>query len=125
MDLLPSRDYITNIFFCLSVYLSYLFFQLFSHKGLYQDDNEEILESKRYSENPFKFKRFRRGKRPVPQYTDTAVVGSPRQQVHSLPGDAIAEPTTDPEAGHEEEAESPQMTVAVSVGLLVAVTVVS
>ena len=120
-----------------SVYASYLFFQLSSHKGLYQDDSEGIMESKKYDENPFKFKKFRRGKQAtVPQYADTALVSSPpsspQPQVRFLTPEAGKGDAADPESGqavapmiHEEETEEPQMSVPVSIGLLVAVTVVS
>lgn len=66
----------------------------------------------------------------MPQYTETPLVGSPQQQ--PVPGDSTnaAQPMADPESGHVrpmllEETEEPQMSVPVSVGLLVAVTVVS
>lgn len=57
-------------------------------------------------------------------------VSSPQPQVHFLAaqGHGSAD-AADPESGHtsmhEEETEEPQMSVAVSVGLLVVVTVVS
>ena len=124
--------------FCLSVYLSYLFFQLFSHKALYQDGSEEILESKRYSENPFKIKTYRHGKRTAaPQYTETQLVSSPLASPQSHPrfsetANEAALAASDPESGHavgpmllEEESEEPQMSVSVSLSLLVLVTVVS
>ena len=113
------------------VYASYLFFQLFSHKALYQDDNEEIAESKRYNVNPFKIKKFRHGKQAAaPQYTETPLVGSPQQQIRfTALGDGTthaAQPTSDPESGHvEEEPEEPSMSISVSIALLVSITVVS
>lgn len=130
--------WLTQIF-CHLVYGSYLFFQLFSHKGLYQDDNEEIVESKRYAVNPFKIKKLRRGKQPAtPQYAETPLVISPPsspQPRFLTPEDRPAhgaKPTSDPESGHvvapmllEDETEEPQMSVPVSVGLLAVVTVVS
>lgn len=73
------------------------------------------MESKKYGKNPFKFKGFRNDKRPATQ-----------PQVHA------SQPTSDPELSDvitpmqpEEETEEPQMSVPVSVGLLVVVTVVS
>ncbi|KAG9314861.1 calcium proton exchanger [Chiua virens] len=121
----------------LLIYGSYLFFQLSSHKALYQDDSEEILESKRYEENPFKLKGFRHGKRNMaPQYTEAGLVLSPsssRTQVRfTQPEDGnspVAQPISDPESGPaalmtpEEETEVPQMSIPVCIGLLVAVTV--
>ncbi|KAG8213410.1 calcium proton exchanger [Butyriboletus roseoflavus] len=121
----------------LFIYASYLFFQLFSHKGLYDDSCEEILESKRYSENPFKIKTYRHGKRAAaPQHTETQLVASPLSSPKSQPlfsttgHGTAAQPASDPESGHvrpmllEEEIEEPQMSVSMSFVLLVAVTVV-
>ena len=93
------------------------------------------MESKKYDDNPFKLKKFRRGKQAtVPEYADTGLVSSPssspQPQVRFLepePGKAGA---ADPESGHavtseEEGTEEPQMSVVVSIGLLVVITVVS
>jgi hypothetical protein len=91
------------------------------------------LHSKKYSQNPFKFKGFRNSKRPA---THAPLVISPQLQVDfSAAGDGTdhaAQPTSDPELSDvitpmqpEEETEEPQMSVPVSVGLLVIVTVVS
>jgi Ca2+:H+ antiporter len=120
----------------LIIYASYLFFQLSSHKDLYQDDSKEIVQSKKYTENPFLFKRFRRAKQaPAPQYTKTQLfaspVSSPQNQGRFLvPSEERTDHTADPEAGQavtpvpvEEETEDPQMSVPVTLGLLVAVTV--
>ncbi|KAH0831412.1 hypothetical protein J3R83DRAFT_14083 [Lanmaoa asiatica] len=123
----------------LFIYSSYLFFQFFSHKSLYQDDSDEILESKKYRENPFKFKKFYHRKQPATsQCIEPPLVTSPPSstQQHVLPsaaGDGTShatQPTSDPESGDavplmqsNEETEEPQMNVPVSFGLLVVVTV--
>ncbi|KAF8557438.1 Calcium/proton exchanger [Imleria badia] len=114
----------------LFIYASYLFFQLSSHKSLYQDDSEEILQSKKYTTNPFIFKKFRRGKpTPAPQYGETALVTSPQSQARFLAAQGETGDAADPESAqaiipvHEEETEEPQMSVPVCCGLLVAVTV--
>ncbi|KAF9223872.1 calcium/proton exchanger [Gyrodon lividus] len=126
----------------LFIYLSYLVFQLFSHKALYQDDSYEIQESKKYvGENPFSGKlkrRFRRGKQPGASnstITGSPVVNSPPtspqpDHVHFEQDDTTAtthsEPRSDPESMQQfeiEQVEEPQMSVAVSLGLLLVVTV--
>lgn len=115
----------------LLVYASYLFFQFFSHKSLYQDDSEEVVGSKKYSENPFKFKRFQRGKQPTkPKNFERLLIDSPLVDLCAEEDGTAppAQPASDPEtnvAQVEEETEEPQMSVSISLGLLVVVTVVS
>lgn len=90
------------------------------------------MESKKYDDNPFKLKKFRRGKQAtVPEYADTGLVSSPSSSPQ--PQVRFLEPESgkrDPESGQavtseEEETEEPQMSVVVSIGLLVVITVVS
>ncbi|KAG6330748.1 hypothetical protein ID866_8341 [Astraeus odoratus] len=121
----------------LFIYGSYLLFQLFSHKSLYNDNAGQ--KSRKYTgENPFTAARkFRFRKRADPSVLeDSARVASPvgaDEEDHSSSHFGV---TTDPENGHvhfsseehvvetqQQEVEKPQMTVAVSIGLLVAVTV--
>ncbi|KAI9457564.1 calcium proton exchanger [Boletus coccyginus] len=120
----------------LFIYVSYLFFQLISHKNLYQDDSEEILVSKKYGENqnPFRFRKSRYGKRPAEsQHTDTVTSPLPQGNFSGteVGTDHASRPASDPESADavataqpEEETEEPQMSVPVSVVLLVVVTVV-
>ena len=88
------------------------------------------MESKKYGgQNPFKFKRFR-GKRPVTSEDTDTPQGTPQVRFSAGDGtDHAAQPTSDLEPGDvitpEEETEEPQMSVPVSAGLLVIVTVVS
>ncbi|KAG6331104.1 hypothetical protein ID866_7985 [Astraeus odoratus] len=116
----------------LFIYCSYLLFQLFSHKSLYNDNAGE--ESRKYTgENPFKAARRLRLRRRTGQSVleGSVRVASPvgaDEEDHPSPQFSVP---PDPENGHvhfsgkeEEEVETPQMTVAVSVGLLVVVTVV-
>jgi Ca2+:H+ antiporter len=89
---------------------------LFSHKALYQDDNEDVMLSKGYDgPNPWLQLRPRR-RRPQ-------AVSSPDGEIVAGSHDVES---TDPEhespdSGTEVE---PYMSVAVCLGLLVAVTVV-
>ncbi|KAI6108227.1 calcium proton exchanger [Pisolithus sp. B1] len=113
----------------LFIYCSYLLFQLFSHKNLYSDD--AIEASRKYSGgNPFKLNHRLRHRRRAPNdvgMTDLPMVSSPRQEaIHIDNGDenSMAHDTHhDVESGSSEAVETPQMTVPVSIGLLVAVTV--
>ncbi|KAI6024661.1 calcium proton exchanger [Pisolithus microcarpus] len=113
----------------LFIYCSYLLFQLFSHKNLYSDHAMEA--SKKYTGgNPFKLNHRLRHKRRAANsvgLTDLPMVSSPRQEaIHIDDGDECSLPHDahdDVEGGSHEEEETPQMTVPVSIGLLVAVTV--
>ncbi|KIJ10681.1 hypothetical protein PAXINDRAFT_101945 [Paxillus involutus ATCC 200175] len=112
----------------LFIYTSYLTFHLFSHKSMYQDDSDEIQPSKKYiGENPFSGpfrRRLRHGKQPEDSITGSALVTS-----HQVDHVRFCEPIFDPETMGvglelelELEVEQPQMSVAASLGLLVAVT---
>ncbi|KIJ12836.1 hypothetical protein PAXINDRAFT_82403, partial [Paxillus involutus ATCC 200175] len=121
----------------LFIYASYLTFQLFSHKALYQDDGDEIQVSRHVGANPFSgnFKMsFRRGKQSATSdstTTRTAVVTSPQpEHDHFERDDSTAtshsDPGSDPEIVQQLELElieEPQMSVTVSLGLLIVVTV--
>ncbi|KAF8837268.1 calcium/proton exchanger [Paxillus ammoniavirescens] len=121
----------------LFIYASYLTFQLFSHKALYQDDSDEIQLSRHVGGNPFtgNFKRsFRRGKQPATSdstTTRTAVVTSPQPEHDRFDRDdptatRHSDPGSDPEIMQQPELElieEPQMSVSVSLGLLIVVTV--
>ncbi|TFK40301.1 Sodium/calcium exchanger protein-domain-containing protein [Crucibulum laeve] len=107
----------------LFIYGGYLFFQLYSHTALYQDKGEHVIQSTKYT------KREKKGKTTkVPQEkAESALVatGSSNNQ-DGLNGNT---PTAhDPEAvsvstDGEEEEETPQMSVAFTIGLLCVVTV--
>ncbi|KAF8841772.1 calcium proton exchanger [Paxillus ammoniavirescens] len=130
----------------LFIYASYLTFQLFSHKSLYQDDSDEIQATKDYvGRNPFSAnpisnnirRRFHRGKQPknTNSITQSELVTSPElNHVHfdeTVTSTSHSEPQSDLERTPREaipqleleQTEDPQMSVAVSLGLLVAVTV--
>ncbi|KAA1467467.1 calcium/proton exchanger [Dentipellis sp. KUC8613] len=81
----------------LFIYGAYLFFQLFSHKNLYEDTHPNVQKSVRYAP--------RHEKAHTEPVTETSV--------------------SDPEAPaeEEEEEEKPQMSVPMTIGLLVVVTV--
>ncbi|KAL4072578.1 Sodium/calcium exchanger protein-domain-containing protein [Scleroderma yunnanense] len=113
----------------LFIYCSYLLFQLFSHKDLYNDD--ALPKSTEYhGANPFKFKQLRNRlhvSRSNPGLSETERVTSPDPLDHEGSEEIRSGPLRDPEPGRmeieEEKEEQPQMSVAVSLGLLVAITV--
>ncbi|KAJ8589017.1 Calcium/proton exchanger [Rhizopogon salebrosus TDB-379] len=107
----------------LFIYCSYLVFQLFSHKALYEDDNEDVLVSKGYArgENPWLRLRPRRAGPTVASPTpvvDEEVAAHMSRSRNAEGTDAEHSTSTDP--GTEVE---PYMSVTVCLGLLVGVTV--
>lgn len=111
----------------LFIYASYLVFQLFSHKALYDDNNEDMQQTKDYTgQNPFRFHRTRRN------IMDGETVSSPNpahdgEPAMTLPHPTDANPDVEPGAHSiasvETEAEQPLMSLAVCLWLLVVVTV--
>ncbi|OAX33116.1 calcium/proton exchanger [Rhizopogon vinicolor AM-OR11-026] len=111
----------------LFIYASYLVFQLFSHKTLCDDDNEEMQPTKGYEgENPFRLY----GRSGRKNMADGEMVSSP-SLAHEEEGATTASVSRaeggmlDVEHGGPEiEAlEQPQMSVAVCIWLLIVVTV--
>ncbi|KAG1740581.1 calcium/proton exchanger, partial [Suillus lakei] len=114
----------------LFIYASYLVFQLFSHKALYDDANEDMQPTKGYAgENPFRLHRTRNPR----NITDGEMVSSPSSthdreaattSFRPADADPDVEPGTHPTASVETEApEQPLMSLAVCLWLLVVVTV--
>ncbi|KAG2337806.1 calcium/proton exchanger [Suillus weaverae] len=112
----------------LFIYASYLFFQLFSHQALYDDDNEDMQPTKGYTgKNPFQLYKTRRN------IEDGETSSSPssaqdREATTTLSRPADANPDVEPgthsTASVETEApEQPLMSLAVCLLLLVVVTV--
>ncbi|KAG2137468.1 calcium proton exchanger [Suillus clintonianus] len=110
----------------LFIYASYLVFQLFSHKALYDDANEDMQQTKGYvGENPFRLQRMRNRR----NITDGELASSPISTHEGgaafRPADAAldVEPGTRSTAPVEEAEEQPMMSLAVSLWLLIVVTV--
>lgn len=114
-----------------SVYGSYLFFQLFSHKSLYEDDGEDVIQSTKYAD--------KHPHRESPKdHVDSALQSQSRANTfsssaqatghseHSTGEDLVQPPVRDSEAAREpeEETEEPQMSVWMTIALLVVVAVV-
>lgn len=113
------------------VYGSYLVFQLFSHKALYDERHMDVFRSTRYT--PRDKKTAANGETtsevngssiPLTGVTGERYQGSPAA---SVSGDHDIEATTAAPSVvvEEEEEEVPQMSVPMTIGLLAVVTVVS
>lgn len=100
----PCKETYTSTYY-LAVYFSYLFFQLSTHKALYEDSSSDVAKSTKY---PSKKSLF----------TDAPTATT---SVNSDPEAAV----THEQEKEEEEEEAPKLTVWMTVGLLVIVTVVS
>jgi Ca2+:H+ antiporter len=119
------------------VYASYLVFQLFSHKGLYDDDNGVIEQTKEYEgQNPFKFRGLRNRKNimggeeppalPSTRPEGVSFAASTEQPLQTTSSTRPEGATLDVEHGSHSAAsvEQPLMSLAVCLWLLVVVTVV-
>jgi len=112
------------------VYACYLVFQLFSHKALYDDDHEDVQQTKGYQgENPFRLHR----RRNHMNITDNKTVSSTHdgQAATTSPLSRPEAAIPDVEPGNYsttsveiQAPEQPQMSVRVCLSLLVVVTVV-
>ncbi|KAH9914793.1 Calcium/proton exchanger [Amylocystis lapponica] len=112
----------------LFIYGSYLVFQLFSHKELYNEDID-TFKSTRYPQRPHGESRGKWLARltpsseplsPQPMEGTNGVISTTTTM--NQDGDAEAAQKHEPE---EEEAETPQMSVPLTIGLLVTVTLVA
>lgn len=116
----------------LFIYMSYLVFQLLSHKELYDDDNtSEIQASKKYDPKQFdavKMKNIRgriRGKKSVASnIMGESMVTSPHAENTVMAEQQEAALEQGDANSNKSEAVEPEMSVAVSIGLLIFVTVV-
>lgn len=119
-------------YFCRVVYISYLVFQLFSHKDLYQDNNPNNFQSTQYPKRNHKYRnRFNKaiGKKPKP---DEEKAGDPTTSNGTADAtsngdapDVMSSEGTHTVASDEEDEEQPILTVPMTIGLLVFVTVAS
>ncbi|PBK75605.1 calcium/proton exchanger [Armillaria solidipes] len=99
----------------LFIYISYLVFQLFSHASLYADEGEDMIKSTHYGTKKRKIEQaieLQTG--TVSSATSTAVAHRQADNCDIESGSADLK---------EEEAEQPQLSVWVTVGLLTVVTV--
>ncbi len=102
------------------VYISYLYFQLCSHAWLYADEGEDMLEETRYAAKKHKVEQAIELQTPktgtVSSATNTAVAHRPEDNCDVESGSADSK---------EGEIKQPQLSVWVTVGLLIVVTAVS
>ncbi|KAI0635672.1 calcium/proton exchanger [Trametes polyzona] len=118
----------------LFIYGSYLVFQLFSHKTLYDDRHPDVFKSTRYATREKKNAPTPNGESSSQAEGNgssiplTSVTGEQFQ--HSPTGSVSHDHESDPEAARaasdaaeEEDEEQPQMSVPMTIGLLAVVTV--
>jgi Ca2+:H+ antiporter len=111
------------------VYVAYLAFQLYSHTGLYEDKGEHNVKTTAYDKPKFRLTTVRRrfAERDLEKSKQAEQVAGPSltdgDQTLS-PGGVVTLPVEEPQTTEEEEEEQPQLSVMMSLGLLVAVTVV-
>jgi len=101
-----------------AVYGSYLVFQLFSHKALYDDSSNDVSKSTQYAP-----------RRTFKQVLDDRAEKKAKKNGTWEPREPIAETHADveahtAEADEEDKPEMPKMSVAMTIGLLAVVTVV-
>lgn len=106
------------------VYGSYLVFQLFSHKALYDERHMDVFRSTRYAPREKKANGEAASEANGSSIPLNGLTSSPAA---SVSGDHDIEATTAAPSVvvEEEEEEVPQMSVPMTIGLLAVVTVVS
>jgi len=107
----------------LFIYGSYLFFQLYSHATLYEDKGAHVIKSTKYAPRPKKIKNKETEEIPSPSRSNTTTSAT-----MVTPGNAITwapdlENGQAPKEEEEEEAEEPMLSLWMTIGLLVVVTV--
>lgn len=116
-----------------TVYGSYLVFQLFSHKALYDEKHEDVFRSTQYPGREKKKAMANGETNSQAEANGSSIPLNPvssREPFQSSPTGSIsqehdAEAATVAPPQEEEEVEVPQMSVPMTIGLLVVVTVVS
>ena len=117
------------------VYGSYLVFQLFSHKALYNDDHPDIFQSTKYVRRPKKNEAP--GIEPPVAPNNSSAIPLLKFRIPGIHTSSTATSTSSPngstngdvEAGSNaeeqpEEPETPKMSVPLTIALLAVVTVV-
>jgi Ca2+:H+ antiporter len=101
-----------------TVYCSYLVFQLFSHKGLYEDTSDDVKKSTQYAPHrTWKQVRHDRAEKKAKERGTWVEPEIPTETQTDIEANSA-------EAEEEEEEEAPKMSVGMTVCLLVLVTVV-
>jgi len=101
----------------LFIYCSYLVFQLFSHKGLYEDTSDDVKKSTQYAPHrTWKQVRHDRAEKKAKERGTWVEPEIPTETQTDIEANSA-------EAEEEEEEEAPKMSVGMTVCLLVLVTV--
>ena len=134
-------EQITDVFICVQVYVSYLIFQLFSHKSLYDDKGGEKFQSVRYAprtgpstkEKAKKFFGIGIPLTPVKEIKeDGASEGPGDSSAHILrrqfdddvqPAADVERPDATTTEDADEDEEIPELSLPVTIALLIFVTV--
>ena len=120
------------------VYGSYLVFQLFSHKALYDDDHPDRFQSTKYDRSK---KNEASSGEPTPAPNNGSAIRLSKFRIFGIHTSSTATPTSSPdgsihrdvgaveegsnaEGQQQDEAEKPKMSVPLTISLLAVVTVV-
>jgi Ca2+:H+ antiporter len=109
------------------VYVAYLAFQLYSHTGLYEDKGDHNAKTTAYDKPKFTLSRVRRrfGDKDLEKSKPTEQAGFAMTDAPQTLSPGGPPPVEEPQITEvEEEEEQPQMSLMMSLGLLVAVTAV-
>jgi len=112
----------------LFIYGGYLWFQLYSHTSLYDDDGDDVAKSTNYTPRTHRFRHRKNEDVESPVSTSGAIAeaeGKETTSKETTSKEATSKETTSKETTEveAEEMETPQMTIWVTLGLLVVVTV--
>ena len=107
----------------LLVYLSYLYFQLFSHSDLYEDTEVNVLKSTNYKAGKRPFQVPHQLHRKHAEASSGHDLTPPAENLDPVDADISH---IDPEVGSKTSVaeETPQMSIPMTISLLVAITVV-
>ena len=106
-----------------AVYGSYLVFQLFSHKGLYDDANPEVVKSTHYAPHR-SARQYLRERTEMKRVKKAQKEGTYEEPRVASPTDVENDAGAVHDDEEEDEPEQPKMGVWMTFGLLVAITVV-
>ncbi|KAF7985745.1 hypothetical protein HWV62_2364 [Athelia sp. TMB] len=106
----------------LFIYGSYLVFQLFSHKGLYDDANPEVVKSTHYAPHR-SARQYLRERTEMKRVKKAQKEGTYEEPRVASPTDVENDAGAALDEEDEEEPEQPKMGVWMTFGLLVAITV--
>lgn len=108
----------------MTVYACYLFFQLFSHKALYEDDSPDVMKSTAMAPHR-SWKEVKKDRAEKKAKKNGTWIAPTDAEIQARNQEVDEANLAELRAAEEEEEEIPQMGLFTTIGLLVAVTVVS